>query len=152
MSDHNVDMGVRSKKTWTYIYYITWWPVPSRVTRLVLRYSQYCIRACSAGHLHKLQEQPYIPNQIKRCTLRMNHYESTYQNGKEDGRVLKNLEQVQSKGRLRLHAYKSGGKESSELAKFTIQTKLTTTGRSDSTILAVNRGRRSSSPSCSRCI
>ena len=51
----------------------------------------------------------------------MNHYESTYQNEKEDGRVLKDLEQVQSKGRLRLHAYKSGGKESSELAKFTIK-------------------------------
>lgn len=46
-------------------------PLPSRATRSVLRDSQYVSRACIAGHLHKLQEQPYVPNQRKRCTLRI---------------------------------------------------------------------------------
>lgn len=57
-------MEVRSRKTCTYIYYIPWWPAPSRATRSVRRDSQYSIRACSAGHLHKLQEQPYVPESV----------------------------------------------------------------------------------------
>lgn len=43
-----------------------------------------------------------VRTQPEKALYSTNHHEPTYQNGKEDGRVSKDLEQVQSKARLGL--------------------------------------------------